>query len=617
MNKNLNIQIKDKIATLQNGEDGKRPFIVCGNSDYTITFHFDDDWDTNGAKTARFTYNQNEEKKAENIPFTGDTVKVPKLLKITRVSVGVFAGDLETTTPAVIVCLPSILCDDGMVPDPEPEVYNEIMELINGLVIKGVPDEKIMEAVNLYLDENGFDVLPEVNEDDNGKVLQVDGGQWVAKELPESGGDNDEIFPWAKQELFSKADLVDPAGMNSFIVIDGVEYYRYHCSLNNFEWKNPKPYPGAVTITARAVAQYGGTGGTRLKTVYDDETNGPDLYVIDGGESRTVTVTTDANKTLAKITGNYDMENWALLDLSVMSCIAGYNTGLPVANAYVPGGVVADPVQAGDTKPVRIGADGRLYTEPDGAVSDEKITEAVNQYLDENGVESLPAVTETDNGKALQVENGKWVAKDLPEGGGASGDYIQIPSTAKVGQTIVVKAVDDNGKPTEWEAADMASGGWKHICDIKTTEEIDAGIEITEDKHGVSFDDLKYNELWITAKLVGVSTNTDTWWSCIAKTDINISGVTASSYGPTSNTRYMSFYLFILGGKTYFSNGNQNDPFCITGGNQDWLSHFLSHYNADHFVSLNLRSTASGTSIIGVDSEIRVLGRRVENEKIS
>lgn len=26
---------------------------------------------------------------------------------------------------------------------------------------------------------------------------------------------------------------------------------------------------------------------------------------------------------------------------------------------------------------------------------------------------------------------------------------------AKVGQTIVVKAVDENGKPTEWEAVDM------------------------------------------------------------------------------------------------------------------------------------------------------------------
>lgn len=36
------------------------------------------------------------------------------------------------------------------------------------------------------------------------------------------------------------------------------------------------------------------------------------------------------------------------------------------------------------------------------------------------------------------------------------GDYIPVPSIAEVGQTIVVKEVDENGKPTEWEAVDAA-----------------------------------------------------------------------------------------------------------------------------------------------------------------
>ena len=38
----------------------------------------------------------------------------------------------------------------------------------------------------------------------------------------------------------------------------------------------------------------------------------------------------------------------------------------------------------------------------------------------------------------------------IPVEGTVSGDYIPVPSTAEVGQTIVVKAVDENGKPTEW-----------------------------------------------------------------------------------------------------------------------------------------------------------------------
>lgn len=40
---------------------------------------------------------------------------------------------------------------------------------------------------------------------------------------------------------------------------------------------------------------------------------------------------------------------------------------------------------------------------------------------------------------------------------GSNGSTGSVPSiaTASVGQTIVVKAVDDAGKPTEWEAVDL------------------------------------------------------------------------------------------------------------------------------------------------------------------
>lgn len=36
---------------------------------------------------------------------------------------------------------------------------------------------------------------------------------------------------------------------------------------------------------------------------------------------------------------------------------------------------------------------------------------------------------------------------------------IPVPTTAAVGQTIVVSEVDENGKPTKWEAADVGGGG--------------------------------------------------------------------------------------------------------------------------------------------------------------
>lgn len=63
----------------------------------------------------------------------------------------------------------------------------------------------------------------------------------------------------------------------------------------------------------------------------------------------------------------------------------------------------------------------------------------------------------------LRYDTGKIQTIELDEHGGvyfdiigyANSDYVvRTPSTASVGQTIVVKAVNDTGRPTEWEAVD-------------------------------------------------------------------------------------------------------------------------------------------------------------------
>lgn len=57
-------------------------------------------------------------------------------------------------------------------------------------------------------------------------------------------------------------------------------------------------------------------------------------------------------------------------------------------------------------------------------------------------------------------------------------------TAATPGQIIKVKAVQD-GKPTEWEAVDMPSGGveWYEVIDMETTEDVNDLI-ITNDKNG-------------------------------------------------------------------------------------------------------------------------------------
>lgn len=72
---------------------------------------------------------------------------------------------------------------------------------------------------------------------------------------------------------------------------------------------------------------------------------------------------------------------------------------------------------------------------------------------------------------------------------------IQPPETASVGQTVVVKAVDENGKPTEWEAADFPVSGevkTKIITIADFTFENDLVISV-DDTDDINFGDAVVN----------------------------------------------------------------------------------------------------------------------------
>lgn len=117
----LKIPVIDKIAQSIN------ECIICGNSDYIIEFAFDEEWEAENVKTARFIFNG----AAIDVVFEGSSVAVPVISNTTTLAVGVYAGDLRTTTPALINCKKSILCADGTPPDPTPEVYAQIIDLLN------------------------------------------------------------------------------------------------------------------------------------------------------------------------------------------------------------------------------------------------------------------------------------------------------------------------------------------------------------------------------------------------------------------------------------------------------------------------------------------------------
>jgi hypothetical protein len=127
--KNIPVQVKNRVAWT-----GWSGFIVCGNTDYTITFTFDEEWGEATAKTARFKFRTNEGMMYTDQPFTGDTVAVPMLSNVREVEVGVYVGDLNTTTGATIRCVPSILCGSGEQSEYEKKRFDELMKLFNDML---------------------------------------------------------------------------------------------------------------------------------------------------------------------------------------------------------------------------------------------------------------------------------------------------------------------------------------------------------------------------------------------------------------------------------------------------------------------------------------------------
>lgn len=130
-------------------QTGGEAFIVRDNSDYVINFTFDVEWAEETAKTARFALQRGG---YMDVPFTGSSVAVPVISTGRRVDVGVFAGNLRTTTSATLPLVPSIRSKGGAPVPPEDAVYDKLIALINSM--GEISDDDIKQAVEDYLSAN-------------------------------------------------------------------------------------------------------------------------------------------------------------------------------------------------------------------------------------------------------------------------------------------------------------------------------------------------------------------------------------------------------------------------------------------------------------------------------
>lgn len=138
---NIKITVRNKIA-----ENTSRTEYVCGNSDFVIDFDFDEEWDAYETKTARFKWNGSY----EEVVFSGNCCEVPIITNTVFFCVGVYAGNLHTTTAANVLCRRSILCGSEVKSEGGLLGSNEIID-----AIKKQSEEQIQSVTQIV--DSGYD----------------------------------------------------------------------------------------------------------------------------------------------------------------------------------------------------------------------------------------------------------------------------------------------------------------------------------------------------------------------------------------------------------------------------------------------------------------------------
>lgn len=251
--------------------------------------------------------------------------------------------------------------------------------------------------------------------------------------------------------------------------------------------------------------------------------------------------------------------------------------------------------------------DERLKKIEDGAsmeISPEVVEKAITEYLDENPpAQGVPGKTPVKGIDYFTPEEVHDIAEqaaglvEIPESGG-----IEVTG-AEVGQTIVVKAVDEKGIPTEWEPAVNGVPGFKLLVNTTLTDE-QSGVQtltFNKDKDGNPISCSRFVAC-ITAKTTGESGNgyfnvRDQHWCGYCQSD-NI---------PAASTRYVELFggVAVQGcSRTASTTGG------LATATQKWLSLWWNEkVYPNKITSINLEFQWNSNGIYwGSGSQIKIWG---------
>lgn len=185
----IEIKITQKRAEVQGS-----PVLVCGNSGDTVKFTFDNEWGQYSNKTARFAFTRDGNRHYTDVLFDGSVCEIPILSGIDFVEVGVYAGNLSTTTPAKVPTKKSILCKDGKAHEPPPEdVYDQIMEAVSTKLSTtgGTVTGDYYKDGQAFIHEGNLDLLDDT---DNLAIVQTATGSALTIDSSEAPLQNLKLF---------------------------------------------------------------------------------------------------------------------------------------------------------------------------------------------------------------------------------------------------------------------------------------------------------------------------------------------------------------------------------------------------------------------------------------
>lgn len=191
------ILVRNRVPTIVNIRE-----IITYNTDYTVRFDFDGEWDTFEHKTVYFV---DETGNYTAVISSDDKCEFPLFEnERRRIFIGVQAGELKTTRPCYVNVLDSIAdMLNSPIPPPTPDVYAQIMSIINSLEsAKLNPIAKTAAMTQpVGRDDDGRlytapssggggsgGGIPAITEADEGRVLTASGGVAVWQDLPKYGG---------------------------------------------------------------------------------------------------------------------------------------------------------------------------------------------------------------------------------------------------------------------------------------------------------------------------------------------------------------------------------------------------------------------------------------------